>query len=489
MRKATYFVLLLSLMAGAFLAGTWYNQHAVAGNSSPPTRKILYYVDPMHSAYKSDKPGIAPDCGMQLEPVYAGAPTPAQAAGPSYSSQPPGSVSISTEKQQRMGVRTSSVEKASGTHTLRLFGRVAPDETRVYKLNAGVDGYIREVSPVTTGSYVKKDQWLATFFSLESRTPIQAYLTSLDVLDRAARAGQPPEQVRSGDASAHLSVERLKSVGMSAIQIEEIKRTREVPVTVNILAPQSGFVLARNVSPGQKFEKGAEWYRIADLKRVWVLVDVFQSDAKFIRPGESARVMLAADRAVFSATVSDVLPQFDAGSRTLKVRLEMDNPDYLVRPDMFVDVELPIALPSAITVPVEAVLDSGLNKTVFVARGEGVFEPRPVETGWRFGGVVQIVNGLEPGERIVTSGNFLLDSESRMRQAAGSSGEASNDPVCGMAIDARKSTSTSAYGGRIYQFCSSHCKQAFDKEPGRYLNPAAGAKRPGPGNEHRPGKG
>ena len=489
MRKATYFIVLLLVLVATFLAGSWYNQRTVARNSSASARNVRYYVDPMHPAYKSDKPGIAPDCGMQLEPVYEGSELPAPGTDPRSSSQTPGSVNISLEKQQWMGVRVSSVEKASFTHTLRLFGRATPDETMVYKLNAGVDGYIREVSAVTTGSYVKKDQWLATFFSLESRTPIQAYLTSLDVLDRAARAGQPPEQVRSGDASAQLSVERLKSVGMSASQIEEIKRTREVPVTVRILAPADGFVLARNVSPGQKFEKGTEWYRIADLKRVWILADAFGSDAQYIRPGLQAQVSLPDQRKTLPARVSEVLPQFDPTSRTLKVRLEMENPGYALRPDMFVDVELPITLSPSITVPAEAVLDSGLNKTVFVDGGEGVFEPRPVETGWRFGGRIQIVKGLEPGERIVTSGNFLLDSESRMQQAAtGLQGEAAKDLVCGMHLNTGKATYTSAYGGKHYHFCSNQCKQAFDKEPESYLNQAAGGKRPDPTSEDQPSK-
>jgi multidrug efflux pump subunit AcrA (membrane-fusion protein) len=155
---------------------------------------------------------------------------------------------------------------------------------------------------------------------------------------------------------------------------------------------------------------------------VWILADVFEKDAQYIRPGQMARVTLAAGggamSAPMSARVSDILPQFDPNSRTFKVRLEMDNPGFALRPDMFVGVALAISLPSSVAVPADAVLDSGLKKTVFVDRGEGNFEPRQVETGWRFDDRVQIVRGLDPGERIVTSANFFLDSETRMQQAA-----------------------------------------------------------------------
>jgi YHS domain-containing protein len=180
--------------------------------------------------------------------------------------------------------------------------------------------------------------------------------------------------------------------------------------------------------------------------------------------------------------VSTVLPQFDPNSRTLKVRLELDNPGYTLRPDMFVDVEFPVTLPAALTVPADAVLDSGLRKMVFVDRGNGYFEPRKVETGWRFGDRIEITKGLMPGERIVVSGTFLIDSESRMKAAAaGIYGESSNDPVCGMYVDegkAKASGKTGSYSKKTYYFCSDDCKQKFDKNPGLYLKKTGGSKGP-----------
>ncbi len=474
MRKSLYIALLTLSLAGAFLAGSLYTRRTSAGDRPASARKVLYYVDPMHPAYRSDKPGIAPDCGMQLEAVYAGGGEAASGADGS-TTEPAGAMKIDLEKQQRIGVRVSPVEKTSGSQTLRLLGRVTPDETRVYKVNAASDGYLSEVSGVTTGSLVKKDQWLATIFSFDARAPIQAYLTTLDVLDRAARSGQLAEQLRAGDESTRLSIERLKSVGMSELQIEELRRTRVVPVTVRILAPADGFVLARNASLGQKYERGVEWFRIADLRKIWIVADVFENDAPYLRPGAVAQVSLHQQRRSFSARVAEVLPQFDAVSRTLKVRLEADNADYALRPDMFADVELPIQLPPAITVPADAVLDLGQKEKVFVERGEGVFEPRAVQTGWRFGDRVQIVKGLEPGERVVTAGNFFLDSESRMRLTAiGASGHPAKDPVCGMDLDAAKVTHQSESGGEHYSFCSSQCQEKFEKNPGMYLKKVAG---------------
>ena len=150
----------------------------------------------------------------------------------------------------------------------------------------------------------------------------------------------------------------------------------------------------------------------------------------------------------------------------------MDNPGYTLRPDMFVDVELPFTLPAAITVPSDAVLDSGLKKTVFVDRGNGFFEPREVETGWRFGNRVEIIKGLEPGERIVISGNFLIDSESRLEMAAaGMQGSLSKDPVCGVLVSMTKAVKAGLktnHGGKTYYFDSVQCKQRFEKDPKRY---------------------
>jgi Cu(I)/Ag(I) efflux system membrane fusion protein len=237
---------------------------------------------------------------------------------------------------------------------------------------------------------------------------------------------------------------------------------------VVVRSPVTGFVLVRNVSPGQRFEAGDELYVVADLRHVWVLADMFQYEVNYIRAGTTARVTLPHQGRSFKGRVSEVLPRFDPTSRTLKVRLELDNPAYVLRPDMFVDVEFPISLPPALTVPSDAVVDSGLRHTVFVDAGDGYFEPRRIETGWRFGDRVEVVSGLMEGERVVTSGTFLIDSESRLKaSAAGARGETVKDVTCGMDVDearARAAGLVSTRDGRTYAFCSADCKARFDRD-------------------------
>jgi Cu(I)/Ag(I) efflux system membrane fusion protein len=177
-------------------------------------------------------------------------------------------------------------------------------------------------------------------------------------------------------------------------------------------------ILERGIYPEQKFDKGVEFYRLADLSHVWILADVSGDDGKYLRPGKSLQVTRPNQPGWFRAKVSAALPQFDEASRILRVRLEADNPRYLLKPGMFLDVRAPVRTALSLVAPVDAVLDSGLSKTVFVDRGQGIFEPRKVETGWRSGDRVEIKRGLRRGERIVVSGNFLLDSESRMKQTA-----------------------------------------------------------------------
>jgi Cu(I)/Ag(I) efflux system membrane fusion protein len=219
----------------------------------------------------------------------------------------------------------------------------------------------------------------------------------------------------------------LLDLGFGEAQLQQIVRERKPVLDVLLLAPNDGTIVTRNAFAQQRFNRGAELFRIADLSRVWIVADLFGEDAHSIRSGLSAEVSLP-DRPQerLRATVTGAQPRFDATTRALTVRLEIANPRLLYRPDMFVDVEFSLRFPKVISVPAEAVLDSGLRKTVFVSLGTGSFEARAVETGSRFDGRVEIVRGLRPGEPIAVSGTFLLDSETRMRApaAAGDGGKA-----------------------------------------------------------------
>jgi RND family efflux transporter MFP subunit len=198
-------------------------------------------------------------------------------------------------------------------------------------------------------------------------------------------------------------------------QIKDLARKHQTTREIAVVSPVDGIVLARNLSPAQRFEKGTELYRIADLSKMWIVADVFDDQARMLRAGSKVKVSVRELPRALYATVTKNPPVFDPISRTLKLRLEVDNPGNMLRPDMFVDLEFIAKNPPGITVPAEAVLDSGLGKIVYVQIADSIFEPRGVELGASYGNRVAVRRGLSVGERIVSSGNFLLDSESRIR--------------------------------------------------------------------------
>lgn len=462
---------ILILMVLAFLAGAWISHRFPHSVSSSGGKRILYYVDPMHPSYRSDRPGIAPDCGMPLEPVYAG--SSADQPSKSGTSLTPAVVSIAPERLQTIGVNVGVVGRG-GEQLLRLTGRVLPDEARTYVINATIDGWITGVGKATTGSIVRKNEVLANFYSPEFLSAVQALLFALNSMDRVQSqpaATNPAQQGQMEQFGINLKQYRdsLRNLGMGEPQINEMIKTRRFMENVDIISPSDGFVVARNVSPGQRFDKGRELYRIADLSRVWITVDTFGAEVDRFRPGMTVKITVPNRGLTLNARVSSVPPQFDPVSRTMKVRLEAANPGYLLRPDMFVDAELLVSMPSMLSIPASALLDSGLKKSVFVERSPGLFEPREVETGRSIGNRVEIVSGLKAGERIAVSGTFLLDSESRMKStAAGISGTPRQDPVCGMYVDeakARAAGLTVESGGVTHFFCSVEDKNRFLKNP------------------------
>ncbi len=457
MRIARHVSLVLLLLAASFVAGTRW---AHRGPGPSPQQAVVAYACPMHPQYRSDRPGDCPSCGMRLEAVDEGdgAGSPAATDGTAL---PAGAVRVSPERQQTIGVRLGVVERVSGTRSLRTTGRVAPNENAVYPLVAGADGVVREVKGATTGSFVRKNEVLLSFFAPEFVNLQIQYLSGLDTLNRVTSAG-----------GAERFGNNLRNLGVSEQQLAELQETRKLEQYVRVLSPVEGFVLERKAAVGLSCDRGFEFYRIADLRRVWILADVYEDQAPFIRAGSKARVTSQDRSRTLEATVSRAEPTFDEATRTLKVRLETDNPGFGLKPGMFVDVLFDIELPASLAVPPEAIVDSGLRKTVFVDRGGGYFEPRAVETGWRLSDQVEISKGLMVGERIVISGTFLMDSESRMKAASrGIFGPSSTDPMCGMEVDERRAAAasrTSVYEGRTYYFCADECKKRFDADPAKH---------------------
>jgi RND family efflux transporter MFP subunit len=222
--------------------------------------------------------------------------------------------------------------------------------------------------------------------------------------------------------------DRLRNLGMSDAQIAEMSANRKIPEDVYIVSPTDGIILSRNISPGLRFEREVDLYTVADLSQVWIMAEVFGKDAQSLRPGAMARVTLSDTGEVFQARVSNVLPEVDPNTRTLKLRLVANNPGFKLRPDMFVNVDLPVAAPPGLTVPSDAVVDSGLSKRVFVQKAPGHFEARTVQVGWHLGDRVQITRGLNEGDTVVSAGTFLVDSESRLQASVNPDGAAQNLP-------------------------------------------------------------
>jgi RND family efflux transporter MFP subunit len=407
-------VIVVSLSAGPAAVGWWRGQQSGASHASADASAT--YICPMHPDYRSDHPGDCPICGMRLEAQRQSASNGAATT----TRTPPIGVGATNEQQQAIGIRIGVVTRSTSTQLLRTTGRVVPDENRTYPIVAAVSGSIRSASSVTTGDAVKKDQILASFFSPDAQldSAQQSYYEGLEMLYRNASA---PPQAPSHGRSAVEEVERLadalRSLGVSNSQVRQLAVRRELVHDIRIESPADGSVLKRNVAPGLRFDRGFEFYRIADLSRVWILADISRDQLPFIRRGSSARITDGNQTGVLKATVSRSDPTFDETTQTVKVRLEATNPRATLKPGMFVDVELPLDLPAAVVVPADAIVDSGLRKTVFVECRNGEFEPRLIETGWRNGDEIAVTKGLTAGERIVMSGTFFIDSESRMKAA------------------------------------------------------------------------
>jgi RND family efflux transporter MFP subunit len=421
----------LVAVAAAFFGGYVYKAIKGSGQTSVNSagRKILYWVDPMHPAYKSDKPGIAPDCGMKLEPVYTDGSGPsADSAGArkvraeDLSAMPVGTVQITPEKQQLIGVKYGYVENSGGSRTIRSVGKVAFDETRIQHIHTKVEGWIDQVFVDYTGQLVKKGQPLLTVYSPDMLASQRELLLAAKARD-SMKNNPLPIAFDQSESLLQAARRRLELWDLSEAQIDQVLKTGQPIKNVTLYAPIGGYVTDRKAFPQLKVMPETDLYTLVDLSGVWIMADLFEYEAPNIHVGDRARVSLrAVPGKIFFARINYIQPQVDPTTRTLKVRLDMDNPGLILKPDMYANVEFQVNFPVQLTVPAEALLDAGERKTVFVDRGDGFFEPRQVTTGERDGSRIQILSGLRAGERIVTSGNFLIDSESQMKAAAAGMG-------------------------------------------------------------------
>ncbi|MFQ5723161.1 MAG: efflux RND transporter periplasmic adaptor subunit [Terriglobia bacterium] len=420
-------LLLLALLSGGLLAGIAYRDPILSwlggqtapetaahdpASSTPGEREVLYWYDPMHPAYKSDQPGIAPDCGMQLVPKYADEMEAMQ-------DRPPGTVMLSPQKQQLIGVRTTQVRRQRLERTIRTVGHLEVDETQIARIHVKIAGWVEQVYVDFVGKRVQKGQPLFTLYSPELVSTQQEYLIARRGVEDL---GNSPYQsvARGAESLLRASRQRLELWDISEEQIERLEKTGEVSRTMTLYSPIDGFVLDRNLYERVYVTPDMQLYEIADLSTIWVYVDIYEYEVPYVRLGQAATMRLSYfPGQPYRGRVTYVYPTLDPRTRTVKVRLEFPNPNFEFKPDMFADVEIKIDYGVQTLVPSEAVLDSGLRQIVFVAQPGGFFEPREVQLGARLENQYIVLEGLKPGETVVTSGNFLIDSESRLSSATG----------------------------------------------------------------------
>lgn len=330
-----------------------------------------------------------------------------------------GSVNVSPEKQQLVGIRTAVAETRPLVKKIRTVGIVTYDETKVAQVFSKVDGWVEKLFVNYTGKLVEKGQPLFAFYSPELVSTQEEYLLALRAKDTLGSSSL--KEIRLGSASLlEASRRRLALWDISEAQIAELQKNGQPQRTLTFFSPISGFVIKKDAFEGMKVMPDKELYTITDLSTVWVTADIYEFDLANVRLGQRATIALSYfPGQTFSGKVAWISPVLEEKTRTTKIRLEFANRDFKLKPEMYANVEIEVDGGKKLAIPDEAVLDSGIRKIVFVDKGEGRYAPVEVKLGGKFDNYYEILSGISPGERIIASASFLLDSESRLTEAMG----------------------------------------------------------------------
>jgi len=334
----------------------------------------------------------------------------------------PGTVQISPERQQLIGVRIGTVEPRALQKVIRTVGRIDYDEKRIGIVSPKISGWIEELYADFTGRFVRKGEPLLTIYSPELVSTQEEYLLALKA--RQDWSKSPFSEVSEGGTLlADSARRRLRLWDISDAQVKALEESREPKKTLTLYSPFTGHVLEKMVNKGQFVDAGMALFKIADLSVVWLIADIYESELSAIRVGQPAAIQMAYyPGEIFTGKAIYIYPTMDAQTRTAKVRYEFANPHGKLKPEMFANVEITVRLGDKLAVPEGAVIDTGIRKVVIVDRGSGYFEPREVRLGVKAGEVFEVLDGLKAGERVVTSANFLIDSESKLKEAVGGMG-------------------------------------------------------------------
>jgi len=420
--KALGILIIVALVAAAsggyWLGATKSTPDNDSRVSTSATRQPLFYRHPMNPEVTSPVPA-KDSMDMDYIPVYA---------DEDGASGPAGTVQIDPVTVQNIGVRTAKAVRRSMGRTIQTVGRLDYDEQRLVQLHPKTEGWVEELFVDTTGSPVKQNAILLSLYSPQLVSTQQEYVLALRNLKTLQAS--PFEDVRRGaEELVDTALERLRLLDVPEHQIADLADTLEVKKQLHIHSPADGIVINIGAREGQYVTPPTELYTIADLSKVWVYVDIYEDEFPWIRVGDQATMKVTAvPGQTFHGRLSYIYPYAESKTRTIKVRMEFDNADLLLKPNMFAEVTIAAsALPDAIVVPSEAIIRSGVREQVFIRRAPGKFEPREVTLGVSSEGWTEIRDGVVPGEEVVVSAQFLIDSESKLREAAAKMREVGHD--------------------------------------------------------------
>ncbi len=369
-------------------------------------RKILFYRSPMDPKQTSPTPR-KDEMGMDYVPVYS------DEAGGAPPVEGLATVTIDPSRQQLIGLQTADVVRGQVGGAWRTVGRVAMDETRVRHINIKIPAYVERIHVDFVGKPVRKGEPLFSLYSPDLLSAQEEYLLAARTQRSLSGAGGLPGD---GDALVSAARRKLELWDVPDSEIARLDKTGKPSKTLTIYSPISGVVTKKDVVEGMKLDAGAMPYEIVDLSSVWVLADVYEGELRHVKVGMPATLTLNAyPNRTFKGRVEFIDPLLDPKTRTVKVRLAFPNRTGELKPEMFGEVVLQGAAREGLRIPADAVIDSGTQHVVFVAAGEGKFQPREVKLGDSDGQTVEVVSGVSPGEKVVTRANFLVDSESRLR--------------------------------------------------------------------------
>jgi RND family efflux transporter MFP subunit len=411
---AVCLVLLQPLSAWIHKGAESLDEHDHASEASAAEEAKQLYTCSMHPFIIQDKPGTCPICGMDLVPVRE---RPARKEDEPEQGQDK-VITIDPATRQNMGVRTAIVEERQINRTLRTVGIVGYDEALQYTVNTKIDGWIDKLYVNKTGEKVKKGQPLLDIYSPDLVTAQEEFL--LAVRNNSQLAETPFPAIAQGAKSLlAASRKRLLYWDISEAQIDDLAASGEIRKTMTLYAQHDGVVTKKSINEGAFVRAGTELLQISDLAKIWIYADIYEYELPWVEVGQKAEIHFPYARPPIYGTVRTIYPYVEAKTRTVKARIDIDNSSGELKPDMFVNIVLDRhGRSKSLAVPVEAVLRSGKEQTVFVALGDGRFEPRSVKTGLESDdGFIQVLDGLHEKERVVTSAQFMFDSESRLKEA------------------------------------------------------------------------